>query len=88
MMKITLQPEQEQIIRSRIDSGKYGSIEQVIDEALRLLEERDNRENDPRVEELRQKIAIATEQIARGQVTDGEVIFDRLQEKLRNEYGM
>lgn len=30
---------------------------------------------------LRQQIAKGTEQIARGQVTDGKVVFDRLQKK-------
>jgi antitoxin ParD1/3/4 len=44
---------------------------------------RNNRDKDPRIEELRQQIAIATEQIAKGQVPDGEVVFDRLREKLR-----
>jgi antitoxin ParD1/3/4 len=87
-MKITLQPEQEKLLRSRLESGKYGSIEQIIDEALRLLAERDDRESDPRVEELRRQIAIATEQIVKGQVTDGEIVFDRLREKLRHEYGI
>ncbi|ULP71864.1 hypothetical protein [Nodularia sphaerocarpa] len=36
-----------------------------------------------RLEDLRQKIAIGTEQIAKGQVTDGEVVFARFQEKIR-----
>lgn len=53
-----------------------------------MLAERDDRESDPRVEELRRQIAIATEQIAKGQVTDGEIVFDRLREKLRHEYGI
>ncbi|WP_339379189.1 hypothetical protein [aff. Roholtiella sp. LEGE 12411] len=35
------------------------------------------------MEELRQKIAVGTEQIAKGQVTDGEVVFARFQEKIR-----
>jgi len=35
-----------------------------------------------RLEELRLKIASGTEQIARGQVTDGEVVLARLQEKI------
>jgi hypothetical protein len=52
------------------------------------MEGRNNRDKDPRIEELRQQIAIATEQIAKGQVTDGEVVFDRLREKLRHKYGI
>jgi antitoxin ParD1/3/4 len=31
---------------------------------------------------LCQKIAVGTQQIARGQVTDGEIVFARLQEKI------
>jgi antitoxin ParD1/3/4 len=50
---------------------------QVISAAFKLLEEKELR-----LEELRQKIAIGTEQIARGQVTDGEIVFARLQEKI------
>jgi hypothetical protein len=46
-MKITLQPEQEKSVRARLDSGKYGSSEQIIDEVLRFLEECD----DPRMVE-------------------------------------
>jgi antitoxin ParD1/3/4 len=34
--------------------------------------------------ELKQKIASGTEQIAQGKVTDGELIFTRLHEKIRS----
>lgn len=37
-----------------------------------------------RLAELKQKIARGTEQIAHGKVTNGELIFTRLQEKLRS----
>jgi len=37
-----------------------------------------------RLAELRQKIASGTEQIAQGKVTDGELIFTKLQEKIRS----
>ena len=53
-------------------------MDDVINEAFKLLEERERRLN-----ELRQKIAVGTEQIKRGQVTDGEVVFERLQQKIR-----
>jgi antitoxin ParD1/3/4 len=44
---------------------------------LQLLQEREQR-----IEELRQKIALGTEQMPKGQVTDGEVVFARLQAKI------
>ncbi|WP_336884920.1 hypothetical protein [Nostoc punctiforme] len=52
----------------------------MIAEAFKLLQER---ERQRRIEELRQKIVVGTEQIAKGQVTDGEVVFARFQEKIR-----
>ena len=78
-MNISLKPEHQQFIQSQIERGKYANADEVISEAFRLLEEREHR-----LEELRQKIAVGTEQIARGQVTDGEIVFSRIQEKINN----
>lgn len=87
-MKIDLKPEQEQFIQSQLMTGKYESAEQVIDEALQLLEKRNHQEAEKRLEELRQKIAVANEQIAMGQVMDGETVLEQLQEKLRLDYSV
>ena len=46
-------------------------------EALALLVQREQR-----LAELQHKIAIGTEQVRNGQVTDGEAVFAQLQEKL------
>ncbi|MCD8486181.1 MAG: type II toxin-antitoxin system ParD family antitoxin [Desertifilum sp.] len=83
-MKIALTPEQEKYIQSQLEEGKYNSVEQLISEALQLLEERNRASEQKRLEELRLKIKSGTEQIARGQVTDGEVVFARLQDKIRS----
>ena len=82
-MNVSLSPEQERFVISQIEQGKYSSAEQVLAEALQLLSERQQAMEELRLQELRQKIASGTEQIARGQVTDGEVVFARLQEKIR-----
>jgi antitoxin ParD1/3/4 len=76
-MNILLKPEYEEFIRSQIQSGKYGSVEELIGEAILLLKQREQR-----IEELRQKIAVGTAQIAEGQVTDGELVFARLKENI------
>ena len=77
-MNIQLKPEHEKFIQKQMASGRFNNVDDVINEAFQLLEERERR-----LEELRQKIAVGTEQIERGQVTDGEVVFERLQEKIR-----
>lgn len=82
-MNITLTPEQEKYVQLQLEGGKYNSVEQLISEALQLLEERNRALEEKRLEELKQKIDSGTEQIARGQVTGGEVAFAQLQEKVR-----
>lgn len=78
-MNIALKLEYQQFIQSQIEKGNYANVDEVISAAFRLLEERERR-----LEELSQKIAVGTEQIVRGQVTDGEIVFTRLQEKINN----
>jgi len=77
-MYIQIKRELEQFIQTQLASGRFASADDVINEAFKLLQEREQR-----IEELRQKIAVGTEQIANGQITDGEVVFARLQEKIR-----
>jgi antitoxin ParD1/3/4 len=76
-MNIQLKSEQEQFIQSQIDRGEYQTAEDVISEAFKLLEARAHK-----IEELRQKIAVGTQEIDNGQLTDGEVVFERLQAKI------
>jgi antitoxin ParD1/3/4 len=82
-MNISLTPEQEKFIDLQIKSGSYSSPDEVIAQALQLLEENYHQSVEQRLEELRQKIASANEQIANGQLTDGEIVFTRIQEKIR-----
>ncbi|MEH2039484.1 MULTISPECIES: type II toxin-antitoxin system ParD family antitoxin [unclassified Nostoc] len=77
-MYIQIKPELEKFIQAQLASGRFTNADDVINEAFKLLQEREQR-----LEELRQKISVGTEQIAKGQVTDGEVVFARLQEKIR-----
>ncbi|MBD2345328.1 type II toxin-antitoxin system ParD family antitoxin [Anabaena subtropica] len=76
-MYIQIKPELEQFIQAQLASGRFACADEVINEAFKLLQEREQR-----IEELRQKIAVGTEQIAKGKVTDGEFVFAKLQEKI------
>jgi antitoxin ParD1/3/4 len=77
-MYIQIKPELEQFIQAQLASGRFTNADEVINEAFKLLQEREQR-----LDELRQKIAVGTEQIAKEQVTDGEVVFAKLQAKIR-----
>ncbi len=85
-MSLSLTPETEQAIEEQVKSGRYQSVNEVILEGLRLLEERDRALDAQRMEELRQEIAIGTEQIAKGNVTDGENVIESLRVKIQREY--
>ncbi len=85
-MSLSLTPETEQAIEEKVKNGPYQSADEVILEGLRLLEERDRALDAQRLQELRQEIAIGTEQIAKGNVTDGETVFESLRVKIQQEY--
>lgn len=54
-MNISLTPQLEALVKTKVESGLYGSASEVVRDALRLLEERDRRQF-VRVEELRAEI--------------------------------
>jgi antitoxin ParD1/3/4 len=59
-LSITLPADMAQRIRSRIESGSYGSNSEVIREAVRLLEEREH-EREQRLGAIRAKLDEAAE---------------------------
>ncbi len=81
-MNIQLKPELEEIIQAQIATGKYADAEEVISKALKLLLEWD-KSYQQWVEETRQKVDVAIEQLDRGEGIDGEVVIEKLREKLR-----
>ncbi len=54
-MNVSLNPHFEELIKGKVESGHYNSVSEVIREALRLLEDRDNL-RDLRLEKLRREI--------------------------------
>ena len=49
-MNVSLTPELEQYIRTKVDSGRYLSASEIVREALRLLEQKEKRLEELRVE--------------------------------------
>jgi antitoxin ParD1/3/4 len=79
-MSIILTPEQEQLIQAQLASGRYANTAEVIADALRLLEKRN--QYNLWVEEVRAKIDIAAAQLDRGEGVDGETAIAQLRAKL------
>jgi antitoxin ParD1/3/4 len=65
-MSVTLTPEQEKLIDEKVTSGEFASRQEVLDEALRLLQTYYHADGLP-IEELRREIAIGLDQEARGE---------------------
>jgi antitoxin ParD1/3/4 len=81
-MNIQIKPELEQIIQAQIATGRYTNPEDVISKALKLLLEWDKGYQNW-VEETREKVDIAIEQLDRGEGIDGDVVISQLRDKLR-----
>ena len=81
-MTITLKPEQEKYIQNKLKSGRYQTVDEVVIEAFRLLEERD-RHYEKWVEETRKRVAVGLEQLDRGEGLEREIALARLKEKIR-----
>jgi antitoxin ParD1/3/4 len=79
-MNVSLTPELEAFVDSRVASGRYQSASEVVRAALRLLET-EEQERDTALAEVRQKIQLGLDQIQRGEVFDGEAVFDELDQE-------
>ncbi|MEH1805563.1 type II toxin-antitoxin system ParD family antitoxin [Nostoc sp.] len=81
-MNISLTPELEQLVKDKVNSGRYHSVSEVMGEALRLLDERD-RHREQRLAELKAKIQVGIEELERGEGIDGDEVFAEIEEDIR-----
>lgn len=76
-MNVSLTPELEASIRKRVDSGRYTSSSEVVREALRLLEDRDELLR-LRLADVRVKVAQGLASLDAGEGIDGNEFFNDL----------
>ena len=81
-MSISLTPDQERLIQTKLQSGKYRSVEAVLEMALRLLDEYD-RADAEWVEEVRAKIDAAIAVSAHAPPVDGETFVNQTLERFQ-----
>jgi antitoxin ParD1/3/4 len=79
-MEIVLNPAQENFVVTKLQEGKYESVDALMAKAFQLLEENEQREQE--LATLRENIAAGAEQIHQGKVVEGERVFQQLQSKL------
>ncbi len=78
-VNISLTPELEAFLRSRVKSGRYQTTSEVVREALRLLQ-RQEKERDEAFKGLKAKLERGAAQAQRGELLDGDEVFEELRE--------
>jgi antitoxin ParD1/3/4 len=79
-MNVSLPPELEDFVRSKVKTGQYNSPSDVVLEALRLLEQHEKARL-IQTEEFRAEIDRRIAALDRGERIDGEEFFARLRVK-------
>jgi antitoxin ParD1/3/4 len=81
-MNISLTPELEQFVATKVESGRYNSASEVVREALRLLEEHDEARR-ARIADFNQELGHRLTSLDRGAQVEPEAARERLEGKSR-----
>ena len=82
-VNVSLPPDLEAFLQSSVQSGRYQSTSDVVRQALRLLE-RHERERDLAVGQLKAKLEHGAAQAKRGELLDGDEVFEQLRQMLES----
>jgi antitoxin ParD1/3/4 len=82
-MNVHLTPELEQLVQNKVQSGRYNSASEVVREALRLMEQKDELRA-IQIKELRCRIDKGLGEAALGETVDGEVFMKGLIDDIDN----
>ena len=80
-MNLLLKPEHQKLIEDQLRTGRYANPDEIIAEALELLNKRDQYQEWS--EEIGRKIDIAAQQLDRSEGIDGESAIALLRKKLQ-----
>ena len=83
-MHISLTPELEHIVKSKVQTGLYNNASEVVREALRFMETHAELIYQMKVDRLRAKLAIGAEQADRGEFVEQTV--SEIIEEARREH--
>lgn len=80
-VNVSITPELDSFLQSRVKSGRYQTTSEVVREALRLLE-RHEREREETLNQLKAKLERGAGQAERGELIDGDQVFAELREMI------
>jgi antitoxin ParD1/3/4 len=79
-MNVSLTPELEKFVESKVKSGCYQTASEVIREGLRLLDDQD-RLREAQLQEVRSQVQLGLDQLDRGEGIPGEQVHAELKRK-------
>lgn len=79
---VQLAPDLEQFAHAQVSEGRYQSVDEVLADALRLLQRRERLRAAAR-QRIRDQVAEGAADFERGEFTDGEEFFRELLEETR-----
>lgn len=85
-MNVNLTPELEQLVQSKVQSGRYNSASEVVREALRLMEQKDELRA-VQLRTLRSRIDQGLRQMEQGEGADGDLFLHGMIEDLDRTHG-
>ena len=80
-MNVHLTPELEQLVHAKVESGRYNSASEVVREAIRLMEQKDEIRA-LQLQELRNRMDRALGESDRGERADGEQFMQEMLDDL------
>lgn len=83
-MSISLTPEQERFVETKLQGGRYSSVEEILETALRLLDEYESSSIEW-IEEVRVKIDAALEASNQTAPIDGETFVNGILERFQSK---
>jgi len=81
-MNILLTVDQTDFVQTQLESGQFSSPEEVIAIALEMMASLREDHDPVWLEQTRIKVQVGLDDINRGDVLDGEMVIDRLQQRL------
>lgn len=79
-MNVSMNERHVERIQSKVDSGRYSSVDDVLDSALGLLDERD-RALERELAQMRESVRRGTKQADAGQVVPAAEVFEELRRR-------
>lgn len=80
-MNVSLTPELERIVETKVKSGMYTSASEVVREGLRLLEQRDKLDA-AALDRVRVEVQKGLDDLESGRASDGAAIMKRFRSRL------